>query len=93
LLAGLSCGNPIFNHLFADDASSGLTFRTECFSQVLRDYADRITTPIYVGLRAGYVNNESEIHSLKGRHQFDRGTVEVLVGTPREAAEAIAALL
>jgi CRISPR-associated protein Cst2 len=93
LLAGLSCGNPIFNHLFADDASSGLTFRTECFSQLLSDYADRITTPIHVGLRAGYVNNESEIHSLKGSHQFDRGTVEVLVGTPREAAEAIAGLL
>lgn len=93
ILAGLCCGNAIFNHLFADDASSGLVFKVECFTEVLKDYADRITTPVHIGLRAGYVNNESNIHALKGKHQFDRGTVEVVVGTPREAAEEIARLL
>lgn len=90
LLAGLSCGNPIFNHLFTDEASTGLTFKTECFKQVLKDYADRITTPVYIGLRSGYVNNESDIHALAGKHQFDRGSAEVVVVTPREAAEKIA---
>lgn len=93
LLAGLSCGNPIFNHLFTDEAASGLTFKTDCFKQILKDYADRITTPVYVGVRSGYVRNEGEVYSLAGRHEFERGSLEVVVGTPREAAEAMAGQL
>jgi CRISPR-associated protein Cst2 len=94
LLAGLSCGNPIFNHLFTDEPATGLVFKTSCFLEVLKDYADRITTPVHIGLRAGYVGNEDEIRSLAKRHEFgDRGTVEVAVSTPREAAESVAKLL
>jgi CRISPR-associated protein Cst2 len=93
LLAGLSCGNPIFNHLFTDEASAGLTFKTECFMQILKDYADRITTPVYIGLRSGYVNNEIEMYNLAKDHAFERGNVTVAVVTPREAAEAVADLL
>jgi CRISPR-associated protein Cst2 len=92
-LAGLSCGNPIFNHLFSDDPERGLVFKTASFNQIIADYADRITTPVYLGLRAGYVTNEAEIHSLQGSHKFERGTVEVIAGTPREASGAIAKLL
>lgn len=94
VLAGLSCGNPIFNHLFKDEPATGLVFKTSCFLEVLKDYADRITTPVHIGLRAGYVANEDEIRSLAKRHEFgDRGTVEVVVSTPREAAESVAKLL
>jgi CRISPR-associated protein Cst2 len=92
-LAGLSCGNPIFNHLFSDDAGRGLTFKAASFSQIIGDYADRITTPVYLGLRAGYVANEAEIQQLQGVHKCERGTVEVIVSTPRDAAEAVANLL
>lgn len=92
-LAGLSCGNPIFNHLFTDDPERGLVFKSSCFMQILADYADRITTPVHVGVRDGYVANEAEIHALQGNHSFPRGTVKVIVNTPRQAAEAIAELL
>lgn len=94
VLAGLSCGNPIFNHLFADEPATGLVFKTNCFLEVLKDYADRLATPVHIGLRAGYVANEDEVRSLAKRHQFaGRGTVELIVSTPREAAESIAKLL
>jgi CRISPR-associated protein Cst2 len=93
VLAGLSCGNPIFNHLFADEASTGLVFKVDRFKEVLSDYADRIKTPVQIGIRAGYVNNESEIKELTGSHKFERGVVEVVAGTPRDAAEAMANLL
>lgn len=91
VLAGLSCGNPIFNHLFTDEPATGLVFKTSCFLEVLKDYADRITTPVHIGLRAGYVANEDEVRSLAKRHEFgERGSVEVVISTPREAAESIA---
>ena len=93
ILAGLSCGNPIFNHLFSDEPPTGLLFKTGLFIEVLRDYADRITTPVYIGLRSGYLQNEEEVRALAKVHEFERGIVEVKISTPREAAEAIANLL
>jgi len=93
VLAGLSCGNPIFNHLFADTPDAGLTLKVNCLKQVLMDYADRITTPVFIGVRTGYLANESEVQALKGSHAFDRGSVEIVVCTPREAAESIAKLI
>jgi hypothetical protein len=39
------------------------------------------------------VSNESDITALQGSHKFDRGTVEVIVKTPREAAESMAQAL
>lgn len=64
ILAGLSCGNPIFNHLFADGGGPELTIET--FKEVIHDYADRITTPILVGIRSGYLKNDTEVRTLNG---------------------------
>ena len=93
ILAGLRCGNPIFNHLFSDEPTTGLIFKTGPFAEVLRDYADRITTPVYIGVRSGYLRNEEEVRALANVHNFERGKVDVKISTPREAAEAIANLL
>ncbi len=93
ILAGLSCGNPIFNHLFDDEPAIGLMFKTALFKELLRDYADRITTPVFIGMRSGYISNENEVRDLAASHGSERGTVEVKVSTPIEAAESIAPLL
>lgn len=93
VLAGLSCGNPIFNHLFDDADAVGPTFRCAAFMEVLNDFADRIVTPVALGLRTSYVANEQQIKALAGKHDTPRGAVEVVVTTPREAAELIAARL
>jgi CRISPR-associated protein Cst2 len=93
MLAGLSCGNPIFNHLFAEDGTTGLTFKTSTFLQILGDYADRILTPVYIGLRDGYIANQTEISALREKHNFERGDVELRIMTPREAAEAMAQVI
>lgn len=93
IVAGLSCGNPIFNHLFGDTPENGLALKIKSLTQILMDYADRITTPIYIGLRTGYLNNESEVASLHGFHTFERGKIEIVVCTPREAADSIAKLI
>jgi CRISPR-associated protein Cst2 len=93
IAAGLSCGNPIFNHLFDDDPEKGLRLRTEALREVLGDFADRIVTPVAIGLRKSYLANEDEVRALAGSHDFKRGRVEVTVDTPRAAAEAMAARL
>lgn len=92
-VAGLSCGNPIFNHLFDESAAAGLHFRKDLFLEILKDYADRIVTPVFIGIRSDYLANQDEIRSLIGKHTFDRGEVVIRVSTPREAADGIAACL
>jgi len=71
IIAGLKCGNPIFNHLFTD-GGDGPEFKVETFKQVVGDYADRIVTPVLVGLRAGYIKNEAEVGKLDGWWQVNR---------------------
>lgn len=93
VVAGLSCGNPIFNHLFEDDNEKGLTLRATVFRELLADYADRIVTPVAIGIRTAYLANEEEIRGLAGSHETTRGKVEVVVTTPRAAAELISSQL
>ena len=90
IAAGLTCGNPVFNHLFDDDPEKGLHFRIDAFLEVLSDFADRIATPVAIGVRKSYLANDGEVRALAGSHELKRGHVEVVVGTPREAAELIA---
>ncbi|MBI4444427.1 MAG: hypothetical protein HY645_00850 [Acidobacteria bacterium] len=65
ILAGLNCGNPIFNHLFRDDGEGPL-FKVDTFKELIADYADRIATPVLVGIRGGYLRNESDVRGLEG---------------------------
>lgn len=93
VVAGLSCGNPIFNHLFEDDGEKGLTMKVNLLRELITDYADRIVTPVAIGIRTSYLANEEEIRSLSGAHETARGKVEVVITTPRAAAELIGSRL
>lgn len=89
ILAGLTCGNPIFNHLFREDGD-GPAFKTETFKELIGDYADRIVTPVFIGIRTGYLRNESEVRDLA---KEGGQSVRVKVTTPIEAARSIGDLL
>lgn len=67
ILVGLTCGNPILNHLFRDDQGEPV-FKDEAFMEVIKDYADRIVTPVFLGIRSGYLKNEKEIRKLEGKY-------------------------
>ncbi len=71
ILAGLICGNPIFNHLFKDDAE-GPVLKIEGLKEVIGDYADRIATPVLIGVRSGYLKNEADVRSLAGWWEVKR---------------------
>ncbi len=44
-------------------------FKIEAFKEIIADYADRIVTPVLIGMRAGYLKNESDVYDLKGRYR------------------------
>jgi len=67
ILAGLTCGNPIFNNLFKED-QEGPVFKIETFKEILKDYVDRIVTPVFIGIRSGYLKNEIEVSNLNGSY-------------------------
>jgi CRISPR-associated autoregulator DevR family len=63
ILAGLSCGNPIFNRLFTD-SEDGPRLNTKRLKEIVADYANRIATPVFVGIREGYLSNPDEVRQL-----------------------------
>lgn len=93
VLAGLTCGNPIFNHLFKDE-QEGPILKIDTFNEIVKDYADRIITPVLIGVRSGYLKNEIDVKALdkkkvvkeEGKKKYE---VEILVMTPIEAAQKI----
>jgi len=89
ILAGVTCGNPMFNNLFVDDGN-GPYLKVETLKEIAKDYADRIATPIYIGIRKGYLKNETDVLQLQ--NLTDLGiTFKVL--TPIEVAEEMATVL
>lgn len=89
VLAGLSSGNPIFNGLFREDGA-GPVLRIDTLKEVIRDYSARLSTPVFVGIRKGYLKNEDEVYALKGS---EVNGVKVNVTTPVEAADLMVKLL
>jgi len=101
VLAGLTCGNPIFNQLF-EDGDRGPKLKIEPLKEIIRDYASRIVTPVLIGLRSGYLGNETDVRGLSGwwklkqealegpsTSRAEGESIEVRVMTPVEAARHI----
>ncbi|SRR5579875_300252 len=89
IVAGSTCGNPIFNNLFIDDGN-GPQLKVDTLKEVVRDYADRICTPVFVGIRKGYLKNENAVSSLSGIRE---NGISFHICTPIEAANEISKLL
>jgi CRISPR-associated protein Cst2 len=89
LMAGLSCGNPIFNQIFRDTDESP-TLNIERLREVVNDYRDRIVTPVYIGIRTGYLQNEVNVKELASASIEG---VRFFVGTPIGIVEEMASEL
>jgi CRISPR-associated protein Cst2 len=89
ILAGTTCGNPIFNSLFSDDGN-GPTLKVDTLREIARDYSGRIVTPIFVGVRKGYLKNETDVLQLgKGEEK----SVSFKITTPIDSADQMAQAL
>lgn len=88
IMAGLTCGNPIFNTLFEDDNSHNIRGKTisidiNALKEIVKDFKDKICTDVYVGIRTGFLKKEDEVRRmLKKEDGF-------IVTTPRDAARQL----
>jgi CRISPR-associated protein Cst2 len=73
VLAGLESANPVFNDLF-EGKTEKPRLRVEVLKEIARDYESKLATPIFIGIRKGYLQNEEEIIELNGK--------EYVVDTP-----------
>ena len=97
ILAGLTCGNPIFNSLFEDstlqDTSArgkDVILKVDALKEIISDHSERITTPVFIGIRTGYLQNQHEVRQLDGT---EIKGVKIIVTTPRTAAQLMCATL
>lgn len=90
IMAGLSSGNPIFNRLFSDDNSGPnrgqtVSINVKALKEIASDYKDMLVTPIYVGIRTGFLKPENE-EQIKNELTRELGFI---VTTPITAAQQL----
>lgn len=96
IIAGLNCGNLIFNDLFEEKNGEPI-IKLEALKQTLEDYRQRIVTPVFVGVRDGYLQGANEVE-LKawiqaGAQLSDGNNADVRLSSPVKAIEALTAQL
>lgn len=83
ILAGLNCGNLIFNELFKD-SKEGPILKLKTLEEIIKDYGNRLATKVFIGVRDGYLSkdNEQDIKSWQGK---TIGDIEITVTSPVDA--------
>ena len=63
--AGLNCGNLIFNDIFEEKENQPV-IKLETLKDIVNDYRNRLTTPVFIGIRKGYLHpgNEADLQSF-----------------------------
>lgn len=63
ILAGMESANPVFNNLFLGTGEKP-ALNIKALQQLANDYKDKLATPIYIGIRTGYLQNEEDIKAI-----------------------------
>ncbi|RMG30456.1 MAG: hypothetical protein D6732_16200 [Methanobacteriota archaeon] len=87
LVAGMTVGIVPFEHLIGNKDGKPV-LNMQGLKELIKDYKDRFTTPFYIGMLSGYLGNEEEVRDLS-----EVEGVEVVVDTPIQVAEKLAAAL
>lgn len=111
IVAGLTCGNLIFNDLFEDTKEmvtnpkeqtkgdsvefvesavmGGTRLKLDTLQQIISDYADRIVTPVYIGIRNGYLSrkSENELRAWIETNEKTQTTPKIHLYSPIEAVK------
>lgn len=64
ILAGMESANPVFNNLFGGNEAKP-NLKIETLQEIAKDYESKLATKIYIGIRAGYLENEAAIKKLR----------------------------
>lgn len=63
ILAGMESANPVFNNIFVGTGEKP-ALNIDVIKQIATDYKSKLATPIYIGIRAGYLQNEDDVKAL-----------------------------
>ncbi len=80
ICAGITFKSPIFNNLFEIGKEKPI-IRLELLKELISDYADRIKTPVYIGIRKDYLENEIALRELK-----EIKGIQIIITTPIDIA-------
>jgi CRISPR-associated protein Cst2 len=69
ILAGMESANPVFNNLF-NGTGEKPQLDVKIIEQIATDYKSKLATLVYIGIRAGYLQNEDDIKKLKESNGF-----------------------
>jgi CRISPR-associated protein Cst2 len=78
----MDCANPVFNDLF-DGKGEKPELKIDSLLEIAADYAHKLATPIYVGIRTGYLQNEEEVKALAN----DRFVIDTPIGIVQKFIE------
>lgn len=87
ILAGLNAPHLLFDNLLISKEGKP-ALHLEALKEIVSDYDSNFTTPLFIGIRSGYLVNEDEIRALDSIK-----SVKVVVGTPISVAEEISKIL
>lgn len=65
ILAGMESANPVFNNLFIGTGAKP-ALNLDTLKEIARDFKDKLSTPIYIGIRSGYLENEDDVKNIGG---------------------------
>jgi len=63
IVAGIESANPVFNNLFIGTGEKP-AINISALKQIAIDYKDKLATPVYIGIRTGYLENEEDVRNL-----------------------------
>ena len=63
ILAGMESANPVFNNIFIGTGEKP-ALNVAVLKQLAIDYIEKLATPIYIGIRTSYLQNEDEVKAL-----------------------------
>jgi CRISPR-associated protein Cst2 len=78
VFAGLTCANPFLNKLFIDNGKE-IVLDIERLVELVKDFADKIHTSVYIGIRKHYLANEKEVRKLA---ETEIDGIDFVVDTP-----------
>lgn len=83
IIAGLGIKSPIFTNMF-EMGNEKPRLRTGLLEELMSDYKDRLKTPVFIGMRKDYLENEKEVRDLATKLK-DR----IVIATPIEIAQKV----
>jgi CRISPR-associated protein Cst2 len=88
IIAGLNCGNLIFNDLF-EERDGKPAIKLGALKETIEDYRKRLTTPVFIGVRDGYLHSQSETELRSWASDGEANENNVRLMSPLKAVESL----